>query len=567
VVFITHAFQFAIAQKLAHTVFHSESHPCKKCDKIWEVKPSQLKLDSLSKAYVNCLRNFGYIASAVDSIKHNKDTVHLFLYPGSRYKWDSINIHDASIQLLPSGAFKTNKLVGKPVNYSKYTDIKEKIINTYENSGYPFVNIQTDSVGIDSSLLSLTCSVHSGEYFTFDSLEVTGTKKVSSSYLSHYLDIQRKKSYSEKKIKAIPKRLKELTFVSEAKPTEVYFIGNKTNIRLFLKNTKSNQFNGILGILPDNKNPGKYVLTGDVSLNLLNSFKHGDQINFSWKKLESSSQNLNALVQWPYLFNKPIGISGLLKLFKKDSTYVNVTSRIEIPFYLTGTNTLGIYYENSSSTLLATKDYSSITVLPNVSGYKTNMYGISLWFSNLDYKYNPSKGFQIKFQAGYGNKTIERLPEVNPLLYKDISLNSFRNEILTDAVGYLPLYKKLVVKVRGQFGYLNSRNLLQNELYRLGGLSTLRGFDEESIYSSIYGIGTSELRYLFEKNSAFFAFFDKASYQNIKNQVDNPYGFGAGIEFQTGAGIFSLIYALGHQFNNPIEFKNARIHFGFINRF
>lgn len=567
VVFTIHVFQYSIAQKSVNTVFHSESPLCKKCIKIWDVKPSQCNIDSLSIAYKKCLKNKGYIAATIDSIKKDKDTVHLFLYNGIRYKWDSIIIMDAPIQLLSVSAYKINKLYRKHVDYSKYEEIREKIINKYENSGYPFVSIKTDSVNIDSFFLSLTSSVLSGEYFVFDSLEVTGTKKVSPLYVSHYLEILPDKFYNEKKVKTIPKKLKELSFISEAKPTEVYFIENKAHVRLFLKNTKSNQFNGILGLLPDNNDPGKYVLTGDVSLNLINSFKHGDIIEFSWKKLESSSQNLNIQVQWPYLLNKPIGMAGFLKLFKKDSTYINVTSRFGIPFYLSGSNTLGVYYENSSSTLLLNTDYSSITVLPTISGYKTNMYGLSFNFSNLDYKYNPSKGLLIKLQAGYGQKIIEKLPDANPLLYKDISLTSFRNEFLTDVAGFLPIYKKLVIKFRGQLGYINTKNLLQNELYRIGGLSTLRGFDEESIYASVYGIGTSEFRFLFEKNSAVFTFFDKASYQNIKGKVDNPYGFGVGIEFQTGAGIFSLTYALGRQFNNPIEVKNARIHFGFINRF
>lgn len=122
-------------------------------------------------------------------------------------------------------------------------------------------------------------------------------------------------------------------------------------------------------------------------------------------------------------------------------------------------------------------------------------------------------------------------------------------------------------KTQGSIWLYKHQKIFKNELYRIGGLSTLRGFDEESIYASEYLIGSSEIRFLFEENSAFFAFYDQAYYKSIDVKNDNPAGFGAGIEFQTKAGIFTFSYALGSQLGNSVQFKTARVHFGFVNRF
>lgn len=65
-------------------------------------------------------------------------------------------------------------------------------------------------------------------------------------------------------------------------------------------------------------------------------------------------------------------------------------------------------------------------------------------------------------------------------------------------------------------------------------------------------------------------FWNGAWYANtVRTPVisDRPYGFGAGLNFETGAGIFSLYYAVGRQFNNPVEFNKAKVHFGFVNYF
>jgi outer membrane translocation and assembly module TamA len=79
-----------------------------------------------------------------------------------------------------------------------------------------------------------------------------------------------------------------------------------------------------------------------------------------------------------------------------------------------------------------------------------------------------------------------------------------------------------------------------------------------------------EYRYLFEQNSYLFAFWNGAYYESRTSTAfihDTPYGFGAGVSFETKAGIFSLSYALGKQFSNPINFKSAKIHFGIVSYF
>ncbi len=104
----------------------------------------------------------------------------------------------------------------------------------------------------------------------------------------------------------------------------------------------------------------------------------------------------------------------------------------------------------------------------------------------------------------------------------------------------------------------------------LGGIRTIRGFDDESIFASSFILGTIEYRFILDENSNLFAFsqamyYDKSLYNT--NMNDTPYSFGAGINFQTGAGIFSVSYSLGSQLNNPILLRTAKLHFGFVNYF
>jgi outer membrane protein assembly factor BamA len=555
------------AQKSISIILSNPNEVCKKCNKLLPKKILDNEIDSISKTYTNCILNKGYLSASFDSTKTTKDTIFFYLFNGIKYYWGEINFIDDPNGDMKNMVLKNNRIKGKPVIIETIIKLKNKILTNYENNGYPFASIKADSFEISTGLLSIKYYIKSGTFITFDSLETIGNAKISNNFLKHYLGILSGKNYNEKKVIQINRLLKELTFISIEKPEEIFFIGNTACIRLFLKQKKANQFNGVLGIMPNTKIPGKFLVTGDISLNLINSFHRNDHIEFSWKKLETSSQNLFASIQLPYILNKPVGGIASIKLFKKDSTFLNVTSHIGIPFYLTGSNNIGLYYENCSSTLLSISGLSSTNTLPELSSYNSNIFGISLNYSSLNNKNNPINGYAVKFQAGYGKKTIEKHPEINPLAYNEIQMNSFRNEFFSDISKYTNIYKKWVVKLRVQSGYINTKKLFKNELYRIGGLYTLRGFDEESIYASEYLIGSSEIRFLFEENSAFFAFYDQGYYKNIDTKYDNPAGFGAGIEFQTKAGIFTLSYALGRQLGNSVQFKTARVHFGFINRF
>lgn len=84
-------------------------------------------------------------------------------------------------------------------------------------------------------------------------------------------------------------------------------------------------------------------------------------------------------------------------------------------------------------------------------------------------------------------------------------------------------------------------------------------------------MGKMEFRYILEQNLFLFLYSLTAPGMNripeMRYILDTPFGFGAGITFETKLGIFSFNYALGKEFDNPVRFKAAKIHFGLINYF
>jgi hypothetical protein len=49
--------------------------------------------------------------------------------------------------------------------------------------------------------------------------------------------------------------------------------------------------------------------------------------------------------------------------------------------------------------------------------------------------------------------------------------------------------------------------------------------------------------------------------------IDRPVSFGAGLNLETGSGLFRFIYGVGKSNLQPLQFSYSRIHFGYLARF
>jgi hemolysin activation/secretion protein len=156
------------------------------------------------------------------------------------------------------------------------------------------------------------------------------------------------------------------------------------------------------------------------------------------------------------------------------------------------------------------------------------------------------------------------------MLYDSLGNRSAKFSVHWLANYYVPLAQKQVLKLGVHGASIYNRDLLTNELLRIGGNDALRGFDEESIFTSLYNIMTVEYRYLLDQNAFLSVFFDWAyTEKRLRDSYVNdfPFGFGAGLNFETKAGIFGISYALGRQNGDPLDFRSSKIHFGYVNIF
>ncbi len=523
------------------------------------------------KTYQQNLIEKGYLAVSIDSVNNDssKKSVTAYVHSGKIYKWAQLLPPLENERILSEIAYREKLYTHKPFSPAQLSKLFAHVLDYCENNGYPFASVGLDSVQLQEETIKARLVITTGKYISLDSIIVMGNLLLQKKFLFHYLQIKEKNPYNEGQLKKIGERIRQLPFVKENKSQLVRITDKQTKLYLFLDKKNASQFDGILGLLPDAK--GQTIFTGDVRIKLMNAvFKSGELLDLNWRRLQSQTQDLKLKLNYPYLFNSPVGTEYSLKIYKRDTTFIDIQNNLGLQYLFAGLNYVKVFYRQKVANLLSTSGLENITVLPEFADILTNAYGLGVFLEQYDYKLNPRKGFWLSANASAGNRSIKKNTRINPVVYNSIRLNSVQYQAETEAGLFIPLFDRSTIKLGTQFGTIFSEPLFKNELFRIGGLKTFRGVDEESIFASTFTVSTLEYRFLFEQNSSIYLFGDVAWYEDNGSRLylqDMPYSIGAGINFETKAGIFSLNYALGKQFGNPIDLRTGKIHFGIVNSF
>lgn len=528
-----------------------------------EIKDS-ISVYKEAEKIISQLQFKGFLLAEITSLTFEGRKAHLAINPNQSYQWVNLSGGNLPKDLKQAIGFKERSYNHATFDINSLQQLFKSVLSYYENTGYPFANIRLDSILIGQSAISAIIKVQPYQKFVFDTIQVVGNAQISQKYLQSYLNIKKDAAYVESTIAKIENRLRELPFLEVVKNAEVGFSAEKAMVRVFVNKKNANQFDGILG-LQQNGSTGKSQLVGNLKLHLQNALKIGEKLDFNYQGLAGRSQLLDVKANVPHVFNTSFGLSPSLYMYKQDSSFLNVDTKLGFSYLLKGNNAFQFFIENKSTSLIAVDAYANATVLPSILDANTLFYGLGLSIENLDYRFNPQKGYNIAFDFAVGAKKIRRNAAIPEQLYAAVPLNSTSYRLFIHTNFYRSLAQQLVLALSNQTAFLSGKYLLENEVFRLGGQKSLRGFNELSMLATGYTYGNAELRYLLAQNSFLFAFYNQGYIQYKTSQFDisdYPLGFGAGINFETNLGILSVSYALGKQKNNPLNLRQGKIHFG-----
>lgn len=511
----------------------------------------------------NCLallhRN-GYLQARIDSIALSPKGITMYGYRGDRYRWANIGVDSATILLLRELNILAPHLKGRVIRPRGLTRFTQEVLRSCENNGYPFASVSLSKVEIGQKSISAKLWVEKGARVLFDTLTVKGTARLNSRYIASLIRITKGAPYSEDLVRQIDTKLQQQPFVAIIRPTEVEFLPGKARIYCYLSNRRASRFNGLVGFYAD-RSSRKLKLTGDMSLSLVNAFRHGEKLNFLWNTPGEGSQRMNINIDYPYLFWKQMGISGNFVLYRRDSSYMNINPQLAVAFNTPSSSSIELtvsYLQTSTGT-----QSSGSSLFGNSKSY---LYGVGFKKTTLNDHYLPSKGYSVHTRLSGGKRVIEKNNSPSVPVFE----GAFNAQV------YVPLINNRLVLMLGTKSWAKqvlateTNELYENELSLLGGMGTLRGFNQEAVAVSAYSVQTFEIHLRSTTGTGVFLLADQGfmrAYSAGSFAFRKPTGMGMGVNIITKAGVLNFCYAVGQGFGQTISIRDAKVHLGYSAEF
>ena len=523
---------------------------------------------------VLALQGDAYLTASADEMRWTRDTVRVRLYVGEAFRWAYLRNGNLGDGLLTRAGYREKFFRGTPFVPADWARLQERILTEAENQGFPFATVGLDSLRLSGHDIAGRVVLRRGRVVVFDSLQIVGNTKTKKRFLTKYLQIFPGQPFSQQRVAAAAQLLRQLPYVKLRAEPEIRFARGRARVYLLLDERPSNQFDAIVGILPNaNASQTGVQFTGDVTINLRNIKGGGKQVGLQWRKTDALSQVLDAQYVHPNFFGTPLELAGSFNFYKQTDAFLTLRSRLQVTYPTARAGRIGFFAEQRSSQLLYdSATYANLRQLPDNIDSQYNSYGLDYAWNSLDDLFFPHRGLLLNGQGAVGTRAITQNGQILPEFYRNVPLRTTQYSFGLRAERYFPVKRTgvLLLRLRGE-ALVNSR-LFTNDLFRVGGLNSLRGFNENQFYASSYAIATAEFRQFIGADSYVFVFADQAYFRHdLANDryADQPTGLGAGLTLRTAAGLFQFVYSLGQAptIGQKFGLNASKIHFGLTSRF
>ena len=432
--------------------------------------------------------------------------------------------------------------------YSEIESFLNQTLQKLEQKGFAMAKLKLTTIQKKNNSLYADLQLESDLQRKLNSIVVkfAESNKRNSFPEGHLTQMNRKysnSSFNKDIVRKIHDDFEKFGFVNQIKYPEILFTKDSTKVYAYLEKRKSNNFDGYIGFSNNEKN--KLVFNGYLDLTLENALKAGEQFSLNWKSDGNNQKTFNANIDLPYLFKSPIGLKAQIYIFKQDSIFQNTKTSLDLGYLVDYNTRLYLGYQSMESSDIQKTNNSTISD-----------YNNSFLTSNLEYTKQDSENITfpkkstISITMGIGKRTTNQVAETlgtNKQTY--IHINAMHNFYLN---------RKNCFNINYQNYFLKSDTYIINELYRFGGINSIRGFSENTLQANFMTALISEYRYIISKDLFIHTIMDYGYYQDkSSDNKGNLLGLGLGMGLKTKNGLIKISLANGSTKAQEIKFYDT----------
>ena len=450
--------------------------------------------------------------------------------------------------------FKTEKIKNDSIviPYNEVESYLNQKIVEAEKLGFALSKIKLENIQKKGTILYADLSFKTEKKRNINSIVLNYANQNERNFFpdSHLKQLRKKylnKTFNQETTRELYQDINSYEFVNQIKYPEILFTTDSTKIYAYIEKRKANTFDGYIGFSNDDSK--KIRLNGYLDISLINTLHAGEQFSLYWKSDGNKQTTFNTKLEIPYIFRTSLAVKAQLNIFKQDSTFQNTKTAIDLGYYINYNSKIYLGYQSTESSDIQNTNSTTLSDFKNsyitsTFEYKKNDHSIDLF---------PRKSY-ANLLVGYGkrntNNSLETRETTNQF-YTNLNL-SYNFE----------LNKRNFVYINPQILYLKSDNYIVNELFRFGGLNSIRGFSENSLQGNNANLFITEYRYLLSSNLYIHTILDYGIYQDqtsFKNskKFSSLISAGVGLGLLTKNGLLKLIIANGSTNDAEIKFYNS----------
>lgn len=493
------------------------------------------------------LMKHGFIDTEI--LKNSKVNDSTFLFQiqlGTRTNFIHIYIgRNSTLKSLANFESKSDTLLMKIGETESFLN---QTLGKLETNGYSLSKLKLENFRKIKNNLVAELVLETGNLRQLNDIVINGYDKFPEGHKKEMIRLHKNKTFNQENLKKIYIDFEKFRFVTQTKYPEILFTKDTTKIYVYLEKSKPNKFDGYIGFSNDKKN--NLTFNGYLDLLLVNIMNAGEEFSLYWKSDGGNQKIFNLGIEVPYVFKSPIGVKASLTIFKQDSIFQNTRTAIDFGYFFNYNSRLYLGYQSVESSDIQNKNNAII------SDYKNSFVTSNYEF--VDYKNSnflfPEKS-KISAKIGFGSRNSNLKSYQQFFATIDLSHSLFLNE-------------KNCIHIKSRNYYLQSDQYIINELYRFGGINSIRGFNENSLQANVFSSLLTEYRYVLASSIYVHSIMDYGYYKDTVNSKSSTLlGLGFGFGLLTKNGLFNIVYANGSAKDQAIKLSNSIVHISFKSNF
>ena len=512
-----------IQNRIVSEIYHTKKHLQKKD-----------ALDEIDRI-LQQVKKGGFFTARIDSIsKTNKE---LIAYLDLGKKINEI--------IIVTKKENTNGIIDSGIDSIKiktreFSDLTNQLLKQIDRKGNSFSEITYVNPLLKNDTLFLEMKISNSSPRKIDKVITRGYEDFPKKFISKYFLIDKNTVFSKQKLNQVSALSNKLDFIKEKKAPEVLFKKDSTHLYLFLDKIGTSSFDGLVNF--SSKENGKgLLLNGNLDLKLNNTFNTGEKFEIIWNKVSDEKTDFKINSYVPYILNSKFSTTLEFYLYRQDSTFINTNFELKTDYSINQKSHASILYSSEKSNYLLNISNND---LASYSNYFIGL-GYELKKSSTSNLYKYKNGLNLNLTIGKRKTDRE---SINQLKFH---FSAFANVQINNR-GYL--------NIKNESGLLTSKNYLLNELFRIGGANSIRGYNEQSIFTNGYSYSNIEFRYSLDTSSYLYSITDLGVYkENTTSKIKKLLGIGAGYQFRIGNNLVNLGYVISTNSSTNAKLNSSRL--------